>query len=161
MDWLPWAPLVAASLHISEEFLVPGGFQAWYRRYRAEPSKITPRFLVIVNGALLATCCNAALLGRTPLGIAYWLAISALLCSNGCWHVWASYKSHTYSPGVVTGLAVYLPLAAYGYSQFVRSGAIPIGVAVVAYIVGASYPLWSAAYHRRRQNSTPRRGMAN
>jgi len=25
MDWLIWAPLVSASLHISEEFLVPPG----------------------------------------------------------------------------------------------------------------------------------------
>jgi len=142
-----WAPLVAASLHISEEFFVPGGFPAWYRRYRTDPSRITRRFLVIVNAALLVACCNIALLGRTPLGVAYWLTIAALLCSNGCWHAWASYKSHAYSPGVVTGLGVYVPLAAYGYSQFARSGATSIGTAAVACIIGGSYQLWSAAYH--------------
>src|ERR1017187_7013319 len=80
MDWLPWAPLVAASLHMSEEFLIPGGFLGWYRGYRTDSSRITRRFLVIVNAALLVVCCNIALLGRTPLGIAYWLTISALLC---------------------------------------------------------------------------------
>src|ERR1039457_4192747 len=114
MDWLLWAPLVAASRHMSEEFLVPGGFLAWYRGYRADPSRITRRFLVIVNAVLLVVCCNIALLGRTPLGIAYWLTISALLCSNGIWHAWASYKSGSYSPGVVTGVAVYVPLAIFG-----------------------------------------------
>jgi hypothetical protein len=30
-DWLPWAPLGAGLLHISEEFVLPGGFAAWYR----------------------------------------------------------------------------------------------------------------------------------
>lgn len=150
MDWLPWAPLVAASLHMSEEFLVPGGFLGWYRGYRADPSRISRRFLVIVNAALLVVCCNIALLGRTPLGIAYWLTISALLCSNGIWHAWASYKSHTYSPGVVTGVAVYVPLAIFGYSQFVRSGAVSIGIAALACVVGGSYQFWSAAYHGLR-----------
>ena len=147
MDWLPWAPLLAASLHIGEEFLVPGGFLTWYRRYRADPSRITPRFLLIVNAVLLAVCCNIGFLGRSPLGIAYWLTISALLFSNGCWHAWASYKSHTYSPGVVTGVTICLPLATYGYSQFVRSGAASIETAAVAGVLGGSYQLWSAAYH--------------
>jgi hypothetical protein len=153
MDWLMWTPLVSASLHICEEFLVPGGFPAWYRRYRTDPSRITRRLLVIVNAALLVACCNIVLLGRTPLGVAYWLTISALLASNGCWHAWASYKSHTYSPGVVTGVAVYVPLAAYGYSQFVRSGAASIGTAALACIIGGSYQFWSAAYHRVRKKA--------
>jgi hypothetical protein len=147
MDWLPWAPLVAASFHMSEEFLIPGGFLAWYRGYRTDPSRITRRFLAIVNAALLLVCCNIALLGRTPIGIAYWLTISALLCSNGIWHVWASYKSRTYSPGVVTGVGVYVPLAVFGYSYFLHSGAASIGIAALACAIGGSYPFWSAAYH--------------
>jgi hypothetical protein len=148
MDWLPWAPLVAASLHMSEEFLVPGGFPAWYRGYRTGSSRVNRRFLVIVNAVLLLVCCDIALLGGTPFGIAYWLTISALLCSNGIWHAWASYKSRTYSPGVVTGVVVYVPLAVFGYSHFVRSGAASMGVAAIACAIGGSYQFWSAAYHR-------------
>jgi hypothetical protein len=148
MDWLPWAPLVAAGLHMSEEFLIPGGFPAWYRTYRIDPSRINNRFLTIVNFLLLVVCCNVGLLGRTPEGIAYWLGISALLCSNGIWHGWASYRSHTYSPGVITGMAVYLPMAVFGYSYFVHSGAASLGTAALACAIGGSYHFWSAAYHR-------------
>jgi hypothetical protein len=155
MDWLMWAPLGAACVHMSEEFLVPGGFPSWYRGYRADSSRVTRRFLVIVNVALLIVCANIGLLGRTFPGIAYWLTISALLCSNGCWHVWASYKSRSYSPGVVTGVLVYVPLAAYGYSRFVRSGAASLGIAALAGIVGGSYPFWSAAYHGLLRRKTP------
>ena len=150
MEWLMWAPLISAGLHISEEFGFPGGFPAWYRKYRADPSRINRRFLVIINGALLAACCNIGLLGGTLLGIVYWLIMAALLCSNGCWHAWASYKSRTYSPGVVTGVAVYVPLAVYGYLHFVRSGAVSTATAAVAAGIGGSYQLWSAAYHRAR-----------
>jgi len=120
---------------------------AWYRRYRPDPSRITRLFLVMVNVALVVACFNIGAIGRNSLGIAYWLMISALLCSNGVWHAWASYKSHSYSPGVVTGVLVYAPLAVYGYSRFLRSGSVSIWTAAIACIVGGSYHFWSAMYH--------------
>jgi hypothetical protein len=150
MDWLRWAPLAAASLHVVEEFVFPGGFAAWYRHYRHEASRITTRFLVIINAALLVMCGDVALLGRTPAGIAYWLAVSALMCSNGCWHAWASYRLRAYSPGVITGMTIYVPLAVYGYVEFLRSGAASIQMALIAGMIGSSYPIWSAVYHRKR-----------
>jgi len=148
IEWLPWAPLGAAMLHISEEFVFPGGFAAWYRRYRVDSSKVTPKFLIVVNGALLLACINVALLGRTAPGVVYWLAMAALLCSNGIWHAWATYKSRTYSPGVITGMAIYLPLAVYGYRELLLSGEASIGAALAAGIAGGSYPFWSSLYHR-------------
>jgi CHASE2 domain-containing sensor protein len=89
------------------------------------------------------------MLGRTPLGMACWLAISALLASNGLWHASAALRSHTYSPGIVTGIAIYVPLAVYGYSTFVGSGAVSPAIAVLAALIGASYQIWSALYHGR------------
>jgi hypothetical protein len=77
MNLIAWLPLMAATLHIAEEFVLPGGFPGWYRAYRTDPSRITPRFLFIVNAALLIACLNIGLLGREPLGIVYWLTISA------------------------------------------------------------------------------------
>lgn len=148
MNWLPWAPLAAAILHMSEEFIYPGRFAEWYRRYRANASRITSRFLVIINALLLIACVDVGILGRTTAGAVYWLIIAALLCSNGIWHAWASCKSRSYSPGVVTGVTIYVPLALYGYGHFLRSGAVSIGTALVAVIAGGSYHFWSALYHR-------------
>jgi len=144
-----WALPASVCLHICEEFLFPGGFPAWYRKYRTDPSRINRRFLVIVNAALPLSCFNIALVGRTPLGVAAWFAMSALVSSNGCWHAWASFKSRSYSPGVITGVAVYVPMTIYGYIHFLRLGAASVGMAVVAGIIGCSYQLWSAAYHGR------------
>jgi hypothetical protein len=81
MNLIAWVPLMAATLHIAEEFVFPGGFPGWYRAYRTEPSRITPRFLFIVNAVLLIACLNIGLLGREPLGIVYWLTISAVLAA--------------------------------------------------------------------------------
>ena len=69
MNWLSWAPAGAAILHIVEEFVFPGGFADWDRRYRPGFRKnITPLFHVIINGLLLVTCYDVGALGLTPIG---------------------------------------------------------------------------------------------
>ena len=60
MNWLPWAPLAAAGLHIVEEFVFPGGFAAWERRYRSDiRTSLTTRYLAIVNVLFLILCYDA------------------------------------------------------------------------------------------------------
>jgi len=148
MDWLGWAPLAAASCHIFEEFAWPGGFPEWYRRYRPNASRITPRMLIIVNAALVAACVNYALVAQTTSGAICLLGLSALLCSNGLLHVWASVKTHTVSPGVVTGVLLYIPLMIVESSFYLRSGRAPLWAGALAALVGGSYHVWSALYHR-------------
>jgi hypothetical protein len=149
--WLRWALLEAVILHIFEEFVYPGGFVVWYRRYRVDASRITTRFLVLINAALVIACWDIAILGRRGAGVPYWLTIAALTCSNGCWHAWASFKSREYSPGVITGTAIYIPLGIYGYNHFLRSGAASMTTALIAAIIGGSYQFWSALFHRAPQ----------
>lgn len=152
-QWLLWAPLTAALAHIFEEFVWPGGFMSWYRRYRGSSvQSITPRFLVIVNVILLAVCVDAALVTTTRFGIAYWIAVSAILASNGVWHLWAAIKVSEYSPGMVTGSMLYIPLAIYGCLYFLSLGAVSYESALFALLFGGSYPVWSAMFHRRRRS---------
>ena len=151
MDWIFWAPLAAAGLHILEEFVYPGGFPTWYRHYKSDTARsITTRFLVIINALLLVACYNIGALGPRPVGVAAWLTMMALLAANAGWHLRAAIKTRSYSPGVVTGLVLYLPLAAYGYFRFLTEGQASLPTAVVACLIGASYQIWSNAFHRRR-----------
>jgi hypothetical protein len=152
IDWLLRAPLTAASLHIFEEFAWPGGFERWYRKYRANAGSVNRRFLVIVNVGLWITLFEAALAGRTAAGELLLLTFSALLFSNGCWHLWASYKSRSYSPGSITGTLLYLPLAVFEYGGWVQQGGASLGTVISAFLIGCSYPLWSALYHKPSQN---------
>lgn len=94
MNRVFWAPLVAASLHIGEEFLYPGGFATWYRRYKpGRIASITPRFLVIINGLLLVICYDVGSLGPSPSGVSLWLTVMALLAANAGWHVVGTMKT--------------------------------------------------------------------
>jgi len=150
--WVSWAPGGAAVLHIVEEFVLPGGFPAWDRRYRPGFEKsITPRLHIIVNGLLLVVCYDVGAMGLTPYGIALWLTIATLLATNGIWHLIGAYRTRSYSPGMITGGLLYVPLAVYGYVRFLRSGEAPVPTAVAAFVVGASYHLWvGKAIHRWR-----------
>ena len=152
VDWLLWSPLTAASLHVFEEFAWPGGFPRWYRTYRGNAESVNRRFLFIINAGLLITLFEGAIAGRTPVGVALLLMFSAILFSNGFWHLWAGYQSHSYSPGVISGTLVYLPLGIFEYSGWIRLGRASIRTSAVALLAGMSYPLWSAAYHRLPKN---------
>ncbi len=148
MRWLVWAPLAAASCHVFEEFVWPGGFTEWYRAYRSPSSWITTRFLLIVNALLLLACLNYALMADTRWGAAVLLAICSLLCSNGVWHAWASVKSHTVSPGVVTGTLLYIPLMITEFNAFLSTRRVGAWTAATALAVGGSYHAWSALYYK-------------
>ena len=113
----------AASLHIIEEFVYPGGFAAWDRQYWPDIAKsITPRFHIIINALLLALCLYVGVLGSRPAGVAAWLTVMALLFGNALWHMSGAIRTKSYSPGMVTGLLLYVPLTIYGYFRFLSSG---------------------------------------
>lgn len=151
MNWLFWAPLGAAGLHIVEEFVYPGGFAAWDRRYRPEIAKsITPRFHVIINALLLVLCFYVGALGTRPAGVAAWLTVMALLFGNAVWHTRGAIRTKSYSPGMVTGLLLYIPLTVYGYVRFLSSGQASVPTAIIAFAIGGSYPFWSKALHKQR-----------
>ena len=146
-----WAPLAAAALHIFEEFVFPGGFMKWYSAYKPEIKKsISKRFLFFINLGLLILCYDIGALKENSINISIilWLGVIALLAANGAWHLKAVWKTKTYSPGVVTGAVIYIPLAVYGYIYFLQTGLVSIWIAIAAFVVGASYQLWSNLFHR-------------
>jgi hypothetical protein len=151
MNSLFWAPLGAVSLHIIEEFVYPGGFAAWDRRYRPGIRRsITPKFHIIINGLLLLACYDVGAMGGTPAGVVAWLAVTALLFGNAAWHLIGTVRSRSYSPGVVTGLLLYAPLTVYGYAHLLHSGRASLPTAILAFAIGASYQLWGTAIHQWR-----------
>ena len=158
MNWMYWAPFAAASLHIVEEFVYPGGFADWDRRYRPGfRNSISPRFHLIINGLLLIACYDVWVLRSRPAGVAVWLTVTTLLFANGIWHAAGSVQTRSYSPGVLTGLLLYVPLAVYGYVNFLRTGQASPATAIIAFAIGVSYQLWvgKALHHWRTRRGGP------
>ena len=142
---------MAVVLHVTEEFFWPGGFADWDRKYRPEiAASITSRLHIVVNGALLLACLSVAVNTPNKYVVAAWLTIAALLAGNAVWHIVGAIRTRSYSPGVVTGTALYLPLMCYGYAHFIGSGEATVGTAVAAFIIGASYHWWARGMHLMR-----------
>ncbi len=161
MTWIWWAPLFASLLHIFEEFVYPGGFADWDRAYRPEfTQSITPRFHLMVNALLVLAGLQVGLLrdndlkahggAVTPAHVLTWLTLTALLSSNAIWHLKGTLRTKRYSPGLITGLGLHIPLTLFGYAYFVGTHKVSPWIAVVALAIGGSYHYWAAIIHKRR-----------
>jgi hypothetical protein len=150
-SWIWWAPFVAASLHIVEEFFFPGGFPEWDRAYRSHLAKsITKRLHIVINALLILLTLSIAMSTHTEGSVAAWLTLASLLFGNAIFHLVGTVKTKRYSPGVVTGLLLYVPMAIFGYAYFLRTRQASKGTALVALLLGASYQLWATMAHKAR-----------
>lgn len=146
-----WLPLIAVTLHLTEEFVWPGGFGDWYRWYRPErASSVTTGFLVRINALLVVLALIPGMRGFTAYGVAFWLVVASIGAANGAFHIWATYARRRYSPGVITGTLVYLPLAVFGFWDFWQRGLASPGVLLQTAIIGPAYNVYAAWNHRRR-----------
>ncbi|HEY1583425.1 MAG TPA: HXXEE domain-containing protein [Chthoniobacterales bacterium] len=152
MTLLFWLPFCFAALHIFEEFAWPGGFAAWYTAYRPYVAgSLTTRFLILGNALLLVVTFLLGWMGPSwSRGLSLWLILAALLAANGLFHLRGVIALRRYSPGVVSGVLLYLPLCVWGYWHFIASGEASWQFAAISFMIGASYQLWTDFNHRRR-----------
>lgn len=141
--------------------ICPGGFSHWYKTYRSNAKCVNRGFLVIINGGLLITLFEGAMAGSPPFGAGLLLTFSGILFPNGCWHLWAGYRSHAYSPGTIAGMLLDLPLAVFEYCGWIRIGRASLWTATATLLNSVSYPLWSPLYHRSPRNEPGRIGGAS
>lgn len=137
-------------LHIFEEFVWPGKFLAWYRDYRPGiAASITPRFAIVGNAILLAAALVLGLMGPNwSRGLSLWLTLAALLAANAGFHILGAIRMQDYSPGVATGLLLYIPLCAWGFWYFLENKYATPEFALVSFLIGGSYQFWSMRIHR-------------
>jgi len=140
---LIWLLPVAFGLHVTEEFAFPGGFGDWYRGYRPRYApRITPSYLLRVNVVGGAACLLMPLGafdyrgGYSFGGIHVWCVLTASMALNGLLHLLGTIQTRQYSPGVVTGMAGYVPLLAVSVAYFVRTGALNLPAAILCVVAG-------------------------
>lgn len=153
MRWLDWSLAIAAALHIVEEFVWPGGFMKWWISYRpATAEHVSNRFLIFINSLLMVMAILVGYAVHFPKGngVAAWLTLAALLFSNAIFHILGAIQTRRYSPGMITGIFLYFPLAIIGYWHFLLIGRATVPTAICAALLGGSYHFISFARHRRR-----------
>src|ERR1700744_6438689 len=141
----------AVMLHVTEEFLYPGGFPEWYARLVPPKTvkKSNTGFLVWINTLMMCACQFAFYFGSTLHGYFIWYYTAAIAAANACFHIWGVIKLKAYSPGVVTGTLLYLPLFLIGTTQLISTDKFPLYKAIIAIIVAIGYHIFSVIRQKK------------
>ncbi len=160
MQWLWWAPFVAALAHITEEFVYPGAFAKWERGRRPRfRDAIASRFHPLANAVFIALCLRAGLAGTGSVsglgGIpaeynaAFWLFLVALMFLHAVLHVEGSIRTQRASPGLWTAVSLYVPLAIVGFWRFYSRGLAPASIGILAALAWVSCRRWPFLFDTR------------
>jgi len=135
---------IAVMLHVTEEFLFPGGFIEWYQRLVPSKTKgIRPGYLVWINTFMMAMCVLPFYYGETLHGVSTWYCVAVIAAINACFHIWGVVKLKQYSPGVITGVLLYIPLFIVGTRQLLLTGAISWQQALIFFASAIGYHIFS------------------
>ena len=148
---------IAFGLHVCEEFIFPGGAGEWFKAYRPQyAGAYTPSYFFKINAiplGLSVLVCLGAFDYREGFsfgGIRAWLAFVSLQGFNGVYHLRGAIETRRYSPGMVTGTVLYLPLAILGFAHLLRTGAVDVFSAIVCLLIGAAaQPVFDRIKERR------------
>jgi hypothetical protein len=137
-QWIFILLLIAAVVHITEEYVFPGGFFGALPRLLPDQKQLsTPAFHWIVNGVFLLVCLAGAAIGESNPVLS--LSAFALIFSNAVLHIRGVFVTRAYYPGVLSGAFIYIPLCLYAYYLFLSSGRITWLQAAGSFLLGASY----------------------
>ena len=104
---LLWLFLPAYAAHLAEELLAR--FPSWIRLIVGRPLPMTAFIGINAVALLLLVAGIRAAIRRESAG---WLAvaIATVVTLNALLHLIGSFVTGTYSPGLITGIVVYVPL---------------------------------------------------
>jgi hypothetical protein len=154
MNWIFWAFIVAAVIHIVEEYKYPGGFSDAMKKLNPRFAPfVTVKFAVVINGLFLLVCLAGAIVGDKSL--VFSLSVASLLLFNALMHIGGTIRMKRYVPGAVSGVLLYLPFSLYVYYLFVNSGQLSLLDGIVSILLGVLYqavpivlPTFSSAMRR-------------
>lgn len=142
-------------LHCFEEFYFPGGFIDWYHTFRPSLSKQKPRYYIKVNiiAFLIVSIISISVFF---LGTSYnsFLIASTFLAANAFFtHILGAIHTKRYSPGMITGALLYIPICVLAYIFSFLSGTLLISDIIPDLILGSLYELWNIYKYKKEVRS--------
>jgi hypothetical protein len=138
-----WLFPATYALHLGEEYAVAGGFTVWAERTLG--IRFSQFDFVAWNAfALALVCVGAWLVSRDSKFRFIEIALSIAVLGNVLTHLIGTVLTRTYSPGLATGILIWVPLGTVRLRQAVRASGhrariagccIGIGVVLVTLLV--------------------------
>lgn len=108
MSWVFWAIVVAALIHVAEEYW--GGFLSLMQQ---RLPGVTLRQFLIINALLVLLCIVAAVVGTGNPVLS--LSVASLILINAMIHIVATAWLRRYAAGVISSIVLYVPLGIYAF----------------------------------------------
>ena len=151
---------IAFGLHVTEEFIFPGGFISWDNRFRPQYTDTPGSFYVKVNAipgiaSVLVSLGAFDYAGKySPFGIRGWLAFLTFMAWNTIFHVRGAVHTKSYSPGMLTGLLLFIPLTIVSYIHFKNCGVLDnLSVVLCVAVALAIQPILDFVKNRGLKNT--------
>ena len=150
-SWVLWVGIIAVGLHVMEEYTE--GWLVWANR------QVGPRFGVTFTQAdfffaaflLIFYALAAAAIGWWAPAVS--LAVPALFVVNAVFlHMIPSARSDRLTPGTLSAVFIYLPVAAWMFWAAAEDDVLSFGTLVLAFLLGTAlmyYPLGVAILARK------------
>lgn len=131
------APL-AYTIHHAEEHLL-FNFREWRLRYFADNNPLSTEavFMVLTAITLIYILLHAGFRNRAS-AYAILTFLMATQVVNAFFHLFGTLYFNDFSPGLITGLLLYLPVNAIIFHQALREGWVTKGTLVLLLLIGAA-----------------------
>jgi hypothetical protein len=134
---LLWAFPAALSLHVFEEFALPGGLVQWIKIHKPRRLK-RARYYIAVNAAAIAGAVIIALTATEIVGFRVYLYSVGIMAGNAASHLRGMIQAKQYCPGSVSGGLLFIPLLAAGYWYLPGQGMVDWPSAILCSCIGAA-----------------------
>ncbi len=142
-SWVLWLGIIAVGLHVMEEYAE--GWLVWANR------QVGPRFGVTFTQAdFFFAAFLLVFYALAGAAIGWWapavsLAVPALFIVNAVFlHMLPSMRGDRLTPGTLSAVFIYLPVAAWMFWAAAEDGVLDFGTIVIAFLLGTAlmyYPL--------------------
>jgi len=150
-SWVLWVGVIAAALHVIEEY--SEGWVTW-ANYEIGPRlgvTFTETDFFLTNVALIFFALAGAAIGWWAPAVS--LAVPALFVINAVFfHMLPSARGDRLTPGTLSAVFIYLPVALWMFWAADQDGKLDFGTFLGAFIIGAalmSYPLLVLALKKK------------
>lgn len=114
-----WLLTLAYLLHLIEEFFAASGFPYWFSSIFGADISNT-EYVAINSLALIMLVIFSSIYQHLRHNVLILLTLTAVFLINGILHAMLSLFTLTYSPGTITGVAVYFPLGIFLFRKIGR-----------------------------------------
>ncbi|MCB0827344.1 MAG: HXXEE domain-containing protein [Solirubrobacterales bacterium] len=143
-SWVLWVGIVAAGLHVFEEYVE--GWVAWVNQ-TAGPRlgfEVSDADFFLGAALLLFTTLAGAAIGWWAPAVS--LAIPALFVINAIFfHMLPSIRGDRLTPGTLSAVFIYLPVAAWMYWAAGEDGQLGAGTVLLSLLLGAALLVYPVA----------------